>query len=33
MGWWVFGAFFLVVILLAVGVILGYFVNSETPAA
>lgn len=32
LGWWVFGLFFLVVVLLAVGVIIGYFVNSETPA-
>ncbi len=27
-GWWVLGALFLVIILLAVGVIIGYFVNS-----
>jgi uncharacterized membrane protein len=26
-GWWVLGALFLVVILLAIGVIIGYFVN------
>lgn len=29
-GWWLLGALFLVVILLAVGVIIGYFVNSKS---
>jgi hypothetical protein len=33
MGWWVFGTLFLVIVLLAIGVIIGYFVNEETPAA
>ncbi len=33
MGWWVFGTLFLVIVLLAIGVIIGYFVNADTPAA
>lgn len=31
LGWWVFGVFFLVTILLAIGVITGYFVNETSP--